>query len=146
MGSSFQLVPVSLREAREFVLANHRHYRPPIGHKFSIGVAVGGKVCGVCIVGRPVSRHLDDGATLEVTRCCTRNACSWLYGRAWRAAQALGYRKLVTYTLEEEGGASLRGVGWRCLGRAGAGSWGREGRPRVDTHPTQTKIRWEATR
>ncbi len=67
-----------------------------------------------------------------------------LYGACWRAARALGWRKLITYTLEEEGGASLRGAGWKCIGQAGGGSWSRKTRPRVDQHPTQVKLRWEA--
>lgn len=74
----------------------------------------------------------------------TRNACSMLYGACWRAARALGWRRLVTYTLPSEGGASLRAAGWRLLGEAGGGSWSCESRPRVDRHPTQTKLRWEA--
>jgi hypothetical protein len=98
------------------------------------------------VVGRPVARQLQDGYTAEVTRLAsdgTRNACSLLYAAAWRACRALGYRRLVTYTLAEEGGASLRAAGWRCLGEAGGGSWSRENRPRVDRHPTQRKLRWE---
>lgn len=67
-----------------------------------------------------------------------------LYGAAWRACRALGYRRLVTYTLPAEGGMSLRGAGWRCLGEAGGGSWNRKLRPRVDLHPTERKFRWEA--
>jgi hypothetical protein len=101
----------------------------------------------VAIVGRPVARELaaDDFAA-ELTRCCTdgtRNACSMLYSAAWRAARALGYRRLVTYTLASEGGASLRAAGWHCIGEAGGGSWSRTSRPRVDTHPLQIKLRWE---
>src|SRR5690606_13651728 len=98
------------------------------------------------IVGRPVSRMLQDGWTAEVTRCCTdgaRNACSLLYRAAWRAARAMGYLRLITYTLPKEGGASLRGAGWTCIGIAGGGSWSRRARPRVDTHPKQRKLRWE---
>ena len=91
---------------------------------------------------------LQDGWTAEVTRLCVidgaRNACSFLYASCWRAARALGYRRLITYTLPEEGGASLRAAGWKCLGEAGGGSWNRAERPRVDTHPTQVKLRWEA--
>lgn len=78
---------------------------------------------GVAIVGRPVSRHLDDGWTLEVNRLCTdgsRNACSALYAAAWRAARAMGYKRLVTYILESENGASLRAAGWKCVGRPAA--------------------------
>jgi hypothetical protein len=142
------LVPVTLREAAAFIAAHHRHHDPPRGCLFCVGVASEGAIVGVAVVGRPVSRMLQDGWTAEVTRVATtgeRNACSILYGAAWRAARALGYLRLVTYTLPEEGGASLRGAGWKCLGEAGGGSWSRKGRPRVDTHPTQTKMRWEMT-
>jgi hypothetical protein len=89
---------------------------------------------------------LQDGYTAEVTRLATdgtRNACSALYGAAWRAARAIGYRRMISYTLPEEGGASLRGAGWRLVGEAGGGSWSRASRARVDTHPTGTKLRWE---
>lgn len=100
------------------------------------------------MVGRPVSRHLDDGLTLEVNRCCTdgtKNACSALYAASWRAAKALGYRRLITYTMPEEGGASLRGAGWRLLGLRGGGSWNCESRPRVDVPAISgQKSLWEA--
>lgn len=88
----------------------------------------------------------DNGWTLEVNRTCTdgtKNANSMLYGACRRAAFALGYRKLLTYTLPSESGGSLRAAGWKCLGEAGGGKWSRESRPRVDTHPTQAKLRWE---
>lgn len=139
--------PVSLGEANAFVAANHRHHKPVAGHKFSIAVTDGISIRGVAIVGRPVARNLDDGWTLEVSRACTdgaRNACSMLYASAWRAVRAMGYRRLVTYTLAEEGGASLRAAGWRLVGEAGGGSWSRPDRPRYDEHPLQKKLRWEA--
>ena len=154
-----EIVPVTLEEANAFVLKLHRHHRPVVGHKYSIGVCsscvtVEGDesslIVGVCIVGRPVSRHMDDGFTLEVNRVCTdgtKNACSILYGAAWRAAKALGYRRLITYTLEEEGGASLRGSGWRFVGMRGGGNWNCKSRPRVDTADILRgqKCLWEAT-
>ncbi len=101
------------------------------------------------MVGRPVARMSDDGWTLEVNRVCTdgaRNACSMLYGAAWRAAKALGYRRLVTYTLPEEGGASLRAAGWKLLGERGGGNWNKPSRPRVDTAELLQgqKLLWEA--
>ena len=139
--------PLTLHEANEFVARHHRHHKRVRGHKFSVGATLNGRVVGVVIVGRPVARLRDDGATLEVTRLCTdgtRNACSFLYGAAARAAFALGYSRIGTYTLPEEGGASLRAVGWRLLGERGGGTWNRTDRPRVDTHPTQTKLLWEA--
>lgn len=141
------LVPVTLREANAFVAEHHRHHDPARGCKFVVGCEADGRVRGVAIVGRPVARHLDDGWTAEVLRCCTdgtRNACSFLYGACWRAARATGHRRLVTYTLAEEGGASLRAASWRLVGEAGGGSWSRSDRPRVDTHPLQQKLRWEA--
>lgn len=98
------------------------------------------------MVGRPVARMNDDGWTLEVCRCCTdgtKNACSMLYRAAWRAAQAMGYRRLITYTLLEEGGASLRAAGFRLIGQTEGGSWSRPSRPRVDMHPLQGKLRWD---
>ena len=138
--------PLELAEANAFVIKHHRHHKPVVGHKFSIGAVSGDKVVGVVIVGRPVARTRDDGFTLEVTRLCTdgtRNACSFLYGAAARAAFALGYRRIGTYTLPEEGGASLRGCGWKLMGERGGGSWSRDSRPRVDKHPLQRKLFWE---
>jgi hypothetical protein len=142
------IVPLKRAEAQEFIRLHHRHHKPAVGDVFRLGVVdEAGEVRGVAMVGRPVARHLDDGWTLEVNRVATdgcANACSALYGAAWRAAKALGYRKLITYTLPSEGGASLRGAGWRPIGEAGGGKWSCESRPRVDTHPTQIKFKWEA--
>ena len=81
------ICPISLAEANTFVLEHHRHHKPVVGHKFSIGCTDGEKIVGVAIVGRPVSRYMDDGWTLEVNRCCTdgtRNVCSMLYAAACR--------------------------------------------------------------
>ena len=146
--TDLRIVPIEFSQACAFVERLHRHHSPPRGHKFSIAVAVGEKIVGVAIVGRPISRVLQDGWTLEVTRVCTdgtRNACSMLYGACRRAAWALGYRRLVTYTLPSEGGASLRAAGFRCIGEAGGGSWSRQSRPRVDQAPMEAKWRWEAS-
>lgn len=115
----------------------HRHHAPPVGHKFSVGVANDDDVLvGVAMVGRPVARYMDDGVTLEVNRTATdgtRNANSMLYGAAWRAAQALGYRKLITYTQSGESGASLRAAGWRVIGeRPPRSGWTTPSRPRDD--------------
>lgn len=141
------LHPLTFKEAKRF-MDRHRHHRPPPGGLFAIGVARAdaAESCGCVIIGRPVARHLDDGWTVEVTRLCTdgsRNACSMLYRAAWRAARAMGYRRLITYNLPEEGGASLRGAGFRLVGSAGGGAWNRVQRPRVDLHPQQRKLRWE---
>jgi hypothetical protein len=110
-------VPVSLAQARAAVTAWHRHHGPPVGHKFSVGVATAtGTVVGVAIIGRPVARLLDDSWTLEVTRVATDgtyNACSLLYATAWRAGRALGSQRMITYTQAGETGASLRAAGWQ---------------------------------
>lgn len=122
------IVPLSFRQAKEFVARLHRHHKPPVGHKFSIGVIdEAGELRGVAMVGRPVARHYDDGRTAEVNRTCTDgcpNANSALYSAAWRAAKAMGYTRLITYTQAGESGSSLRGAGWTVVGeRKARGSW-----------------------
>lgn len=144
---SLYLVPVTIREAKAFVARHHRHHPPPQGALWAHGVAEAGAIVGVAMVGRPVARHLADGWTAEVTRVATtgaKNAPSMLYGAAWRAAKAKGYRRLVTYTMGDEPGTSLRAAGWTVVGETPARSWHRPGRPRVDRHPIQRRIRWEA--
>lgn len=146
---ALQITPISLRQANEFVAAHHRHHKPARGCKFCVAVSEDGEVRGVAIVGRPVSRVNDDGSTLEVNRLCTdgaRNACSMLYGAAQRAAKALGYKRVITYTLPEEGGASLRGAGWSLVGIRGGGNWNTPARPRADTAMSVAgkKHLWEA--
>ena len=141
-----ELQPITYKEACVFIDKHHRHHLPPQGWKFGVAVNDGEKIVGVITVGRPVARHYDDGWTLEVTRSCTdgtRNANSKLYGAAKRAVFALGYKRLVTYTLPSEGGASLKAAGYKCIGEAGGGTWNREGRPRIDAHPTEQKLLWE---
>ncbi|KVQ85550.1 hypothetical protein WK07_04470 [Burkholderia multivorans] len=141
-----RVIPVSLKDANAFVAALHRHHKPVQGHKFSIGAALDLLMVGVCIVGRPVSRHRDDGKTLEVTRMCTdgtKNACSILYAAAARAAFAMGYERIGTYTMAHESGASLRAAGWECTGETPGRSWSVPSREREDKHPIGKKLRWE---
>lgn len=134
---SLEICPMTFAEAATFVKVHHRHHPPPVGHKFSIGVADGNRICGVAMVGRPVSRHYDDGLTLEVNRTCTDgtfNANSMLYGAAWRAAKALGYRRLITYIRADEPGSSLKAAGWTVVAqRPPNKGWSVPSRPRVDT-------------
>jgi hypothetical protein len=146
MSGRLELVRIDLAEANAFVVAHHRHHGEVAGHIFSLGAVQSGNICGVAIVGRPVSRMRDDGETLEVTRLCTdgtRNACSFLYGACARAAFALGYKRIGTYTLASEAGVSLHAAGWRLVSETKGGSWSRSGRPRVDRHPTQAKLLFE---
>lgn len=143
-----QIVPIRQGEAKAFIDQNHRHHKAPVGSIFQVAVAKDDKIVGVAMVGRPVARNLDDGWTLEVNRLCTdgtKNACSMLYSASWRAAKNLGYKKLITYILEEETGASLYASNWKLVGQSGGGSWSRKERPRVDKHPTQIKLKFEIT-
>ena len=145
---SLTVIPLELKEANAFVAKLHRHHKPTVGHRFSIGcIDKDGILRGVCIVGRPVARlagHPRD--VLEVTRLCTDgtyNACSILYAAAANAGKALGYCRIQTYTLPIEGGASLRASGWVCEGDAGGGQWKHtDGKPRRTDQPTDVKSRW----
>lgn len=142
------LVPCSISDAREFERQFHRHHGAPLSGLFAVACAEGERVCGVAIVGRPVARGLQDGFTAEVTRLATdgtKNACSLLYSACWRAARALGYRKLVTYILARETGASPIAAGWKVVAEVKGRSWDCQSRPRVDRAPLQNKIRWEVS-
>ena len=143
-----RLEPVTITEAKRFVARFHRHHNPPQGALFAVGAGDGEQLVGVAIVGRPVARMLQDGYTAEITRLATdgtRNACSMLYSAAWRAARAMGYKRLVTYILDTENGASLRAAGWKCVGQAGGLRWTGKRRPEIDLYPAQMKIRFERT-
>ena len=140
-------VPLTRDAANELVKLWHRHHKPVVGYRFAIGARDDeGKLIGAVIVGRPVARMVDQYAVAEVTRLVTdgsKNACSFLYGRAASAAKAMGFTRIQTYTLPEEGGASLRGAGWVNEGvvrRDGVGWTNRRGRR--DDQPTSPKVRW----
>ena len=146
-------VPIKLNEAIEFVRNFHRHNKPPISGLFAVGVSDGNTLVGVAIVSRPIARYLDNGETVEVIRCCVVNdapkgSCSFLYSRCWQAAKALGWSKLITYTLQSESGASLRGAGWTTVaelnGSKGKGWQNRPGREWQEVIG-QSKFRWEVT-
>jgi len=150
-GGIYELRPITLRAARSFVDEHHRHNEAPQGHKFSIGLWSGNKLIGVVMVGRPIAKANDDGVTAELTRCCVLegqpNANSLLYAAAWRSAKAMGYKRMITYTLPNESGASLRTAGFVITGntRPSSRGWDVPGRRR-DTparYPSSEKIRWE---
>lgn len=119
------MLPINIDDANEFVRKHHRHNKPVTGAKFAIAVGTPVPetpeftVVGVVIVGRPTSPWLQTyfPRCAEITRCCTdgtRNAASMLYGAARRAARAMGHMPIYTYSLPEEGGASLRAAGFVC--------------------------------
>ena len=102
------------------------------------------EIVGVAICGRPVSRHLDDGKTLEINRLCTngyKNACSRLYGACVRITKEMGYKKVITYILESENGASLKASNFICEGVAGGKIW-TGSRCRDNGVPKEMKQRW----
>ena len=140
-----EIRPCSYQTAKEFVKENHRHNKAPVGHKFSIACYEDDRLCGVAMVGRPISRYLDDGLTLEINRLCTdgtRNACSKLYGASCRAAQALGYKRIFTYIRQSEPGTSLRASNWICEGRAGGTHWTGKRYEQQEMILDEMKIRW----
>lgn len=145
-----ELIPLTLKEARAVVQQLHRTHRPPKGGLWAVGLARtrDWHVVGCAIVGRPVARQLADEWTAEVTRVAVQegvpNGASKLLAACWRAARALGYRRLVTYTLVSEPGTSLRAAGYQEVARVRGESWSRRERPRVDEeHSAQAKIRWQ---
>ena len=155
-----QIRLMSLKQANAYVRENHRHNLPTNGHKFSVAcyeISEGGgeRLCGVAIAGRPIARKLDDGLTIEIRRVCTDgtyNACSILYGACSRVAKAMGYRRVITYTLQSEPGTSLKASGFTNDGIAGGVSWDMPSRPRETTqitlfgeerkYPDEMKTRW----
>lgn len=145
MNAVLHIEPIDYKTAAEYVDEHHRHHSRPVGHKYSISCWDDDRLCGVAMVGRPVSRYLDDGHTLEVNRLCTdgtKNACSMLYASAWRAARALGYKRIITYTLASEPGTSLRAAGWKCEGISGGKRWTGKRSGRVPDWPEESKMRW----
>lgn len=109
-----KIIPITLKVANEFVLRYHRHNKSVVGSRFAIGLTRDCELVGVAICDRPISRHLDNGLTLEVYRVCTdgtKNATSMLYSRCKRIGQLMGYEKIITYTLQSESGSSLKAIG-----------------------------------
>lgn len=144
-----RVVPLTLAQARDYIAEHHRHHPPPVGHRFSVGLEnADGELIGVAVAGRPSARKTDQYRTLEITRLCTdgtRNACSMLYGAVRKAAQAMGFDRIVTFTMPSEGGASLRGVGFTLDGSTPGREWSVPSRNRkAAAHPTGEKWRWVA--
>ena len=137
--------PITLKTANAFVKEHHRHSNPTVGCKFAIGLYQEECLIGVAICGRPVSRMLDDGITLEINRVCTDvtfNACSMLYGASCRIAKEMGYKKVITYTLVSETGSSLKASNFTCDGIAGAVHWRGKRVKQNQAVPNELKIRW----
>ena len=145
--SKLELTPLTIKDACLFISLHHRHHDPPPGGLFAVGVQRDHNVVGAAIIGRPIARLLDRGYTAELTRLCVLedqpNASSMLYAASARAAKALGYREVITYTLTSESGVSLRAAGWEQLeDDTSGGSWNTPSRPRRDHHSLEPKRRW----
>ena len=139
------IVPITLKAANAFVATYHRHHKPTVGHKFSIGLSVNDDIIGVAIMGRPVARGSDNGFTIEVARLCTngaKNACSMLYQAAARASKELGYNKIQTYILQSELGTSLKACGWKKEAITMGGEWQHTHGKRNNNYPIEPKQRW----
>ena len=139
-----EIRPITFRQACEFINKHHRHHGSTTGCKFCIGCFASGEMVGCAVCGRPVSRYLDDGLTCEINRLCTdgtKNACSMLYGACCRVARAMGYKKILTYILESENGASLRASNFVCEGLAGGLKW-TGARDKGQKIPHEMKTRW----
>ena len=154
--AALSLRPITLRAANAYIAEHHRHHGPVRGCVFCIGCFEGGRLCGACVVGRPVARNLQDGTTLELTRVCTdgtKHAASKLIAAATRASFAIGCTRVVSYVLESEAGTSYLAAGWERTGESAGGSWDRANRPREEPmrdllgmapkHPQGPKTRWE---
>lgn len=138
-------MPITLKAANDFVAQYHRHHKPSVGHKFSIGLNNNDDLIGVAIMGRPVARGSNDGFTIEVARLCTngaKNACSMLYQAAARASKELGYKKIQTYILQSESGTSLKASGWQMEATTAGGRWNHTHGLRNNEHPLEPKQRW----
>lgn len=138
--------PITLKDANEFVTKYHRHHKATVGHKFSIScIDENNNIHGVAICGRPVSRYLDDGETLEINRLCTDgtyNACSILYAACAKIAKYMGYHRIITYILKSEIGTSLKASGYTCEGEAGGEIWTGKRSGKDNGVPKEKKTRW----
>lgn len=139
-----EIRPITFKKACDFINAHHRHHRATVGCKFCLSLWDGDRLVGVAVCGRPVARRLDDGTVCKINRLCTdgtRNACSMLYGACCRVAKAMGYKRVITYILESENGASLKASNFVCEGVAGGTHWTGE-RDRGQDIPRELKTRW----
>lgn len=145
-----QIIPLTLREANDFVEMYHRHSARTSndGGKFAIGLELDGRLVGAAIVGRPIARMLQRPGTAELLRCCVGpeapvGAGKMLNARCKRIWQQMGGTRLVTYTLATEAGGSLSGAGFKRVAEAHSAQWKTRGRKDREI-AAKPKHRWEA--
>ncbi len=139
-----EIRPITFKIACDFINKYHRHHKATVGCKFCIGLYDNNKLIGCAVCGRPVSRYYDNGLTCEINRLCTDgtyNACSMLYGACCRVAREMGYKKIITYILDSENGASLKASNFICEGQAGGTHWTGK-RNKGQDIPSEMKQRW----
>lgn len=141
-----RVVPLTLKEANELIARLHRHHKPVVGHRFSLGARSDDILVGAAVVGRPVARELPQYEIAEVTRLVTDgtpNACSFLYAACERVAREMGFRRIQTYILESEPGSSVKAVNWKFDGLTSGGNWNHSWRKgRREDQPMVAKQRW----
>lgn len=145
-----RFIPLTLETANLFIESHHRHNKPVVGGKYSLGLMKDGQLIGVAVAGRPIARLMDNGKNLEILRVCVLEgypgACSKLYGRMKAIGQLFGYEKIFTYTLPSESGSSLKAIGAVVVATVQPQEWNRAGRHRESQRIfKQEKLRWELT-
>lgn len=143
--NGLRIAPCTARRAKLYVADQHRHLPRVQGGLFAVGVVdEAGVYRGVGIAGNPARVWQGTGrvSILRVATDGAPNACSMIYGALCRAAKALGYREVWTYTLPEEPGTSLRAAGFEEQGLSRGGEHDRPSRPRAPAAQPGPKRRW----
>lgn len=135
--------------ALEFVRQVHRRLPAVQGAMWCVSVRRGDEIVGVALVGWPSQEQTTDEMDhLRVLRVAVKegnpNACSMLYGAAWRAARAMGVTSMDTHTHADEYSASVRAAGWVYGGMTSGGEHSRATRPRKAAIDPRPKHRWWA--
>ena len=146
--SNYNFIPIELKTANEFIRNYHRHNKPVVRCKFQIGLTYDGELIGVGLCGRPVSRMLADGKTIEILRVCVKedypNSCSKLYGRLKEICKQMGFTRVITYTLKKESQSSLKAIGASIVAEVKPQDWDRKKRHRNSQIVyKEPKFRWE---
>lgn len=94
----------SRKEINEFLdsnIVNHQLGSVP-GWKAAFGARYHGELIAVCILGRPVARHIDHKNVISISRFATiptrpANTGSWLIARSREWARLEGFQKMIAY-------------------------------------------------
>lgn len=156
--AAFVVSPCTVKAARAYVRSWHRHLPDVQGGLFAVQVVDSvGRCVGVGVAGNP-ARVWQGQAKLVISRVAAMDGlprvtsssgeehaapvCTKIYSALCKAARALGYREVWTYTLPEESGRSLRAAGFRDMGLSAGGEHGRPSRPRAPAKRPEPKRRW----